>query len=134
MCRAAPPAFAYLMLLILTAGAVAAQSSTRARRPQSAAPPEQATKQTPTSADEDFDLNISERRITQHDFFDSTSVAVGDANAPLVRIGVALSAQEIDVLLRNVHGHVRFRASLDPVLRVLDARRKAAPPAPPPVP
>jgi hypothetical protein len=44
---------------------------------------------------------------------------------------VALRAQDIEVLLQGVRGRVRFRASLVPVLRLLDARRGAAAAAPP---
>ena len=48
-----------------------------------------------------------------------------------LRVGVAVGAREIEVLLRNVHGHVRFRASLDALRRVLDARRPATAATPP---
>lgn len=89
-------------------------------------------------ADEDFDLNIAERRITEADFFASTSVETDDAQARglNLRVGVAVGAERIDVLLKNVQGHVRFRASLDALRRVLDARRNAttANDAPPVVP
>jgi hypothetical protein len=40
---------------------------------------------------------------------------------------VALLARDIEVLLQGVRGRVRFRASLAPVLRLLDARRAASP-------
>ncbi len=108
----------------------AAQTNTRPRTtqppgPQTTSPNTPA----PINADEDFELNITERRITEPDFFASTSVAVGDERIPLLRVGVALGADGIDVLLRNVRGHVRFRASLARVQRVLDERR--AQPAPP---
>jgi hypothetical protein len=45
----------------------------------------------------------------------------------------ALGAERIDVLLRNVRGRVRFRASLAPVLRLLEARpaRQPLPPSSP---
>jgi hypothetical protein len=78
-----------------------------------------------TSADETFDLNIAERRITEHDFAASTSVEIGEeaARGLMLRVGVAVGAQEINVLLRNVSGHVRFRATLDRVLERLRAQR-----------
>jgi general L-amino acid transport system substrate-binding protein len=45
----------------------------------------------------------------------------------------AIQSGEIDVLLRNVRGRVRFRASLDDVLRRLGLQRRAdAPTTPPP--
>jgi hypothetical protein len=80
-----------------------------------------------TNADETFDLNITERRITERDFAASTSVEAGEESARglRLRIGVEVGASEIDVLLRNVRGRVRFRATLDRVLERLNARRAA---------
>lgn len=124
--------FAYVCFIIVgLMTCAAAQTTTRARRAQPVAPaPAQVSTQTDqTNVDEDFELNIVERRITEHDFFASTSIALGEEQTLLVRIGVALGAQEIDVLLRNVRGRVRFRASLDQLRRVLDARRTAPPAA-----
>ncbi|HEX8422557.1 MAG TPA: hypothetical protein VF634_04055 [Pyrinomonadaceae bacterium] len=84
------------------------------------------------NVDENFELNIAERRITEQDFFASTAIETeaGEAHGLSLRVGVAVGASEIDVLLRNVRGSVRFRASLDVLRRVLDARREpsAAPP------
>jgi hypothetical protein len=81
----------------------------------------------PASADEDFELNIDQRRINEGDFLAETSVSTEGAGGLQLKVGVALRARDIDVLLRNVHGRVRFRASLDAVLRLLDARRGPAP-------
>jgi hypothetical protein len=78
------------------------------------------------AADETFDLDITERRITELNFFASTDVATGGAGALSLRVGVAVGAERIDVLLRNVRGRVRFRGSLEALRRVLDARRPAA--------
>lgn len=84
------------------------------------------------NVDENFELNIAERRITEHDFFASTAIETGAdaAHGLSLRVGVAVGASEIDVLLRNVQGRVRFRGSLDALRRVLDARREtnATPP------
>ena len=82
--------------------------------------------------DENFELNITERRITERDFFASTAIELGEASARglSLRVGVALAASEIDVLLRNVQGRVRFRASLDALRRVLDARPLMTPAQP----
>lgn len=78
-----------------------------------------------TNADETFELNITERRITRRDFEASTSVEAGEESARglNLRIGVAVGADSIDVLLRNVRGQVRFRATLDRVLERLNSRR-----------
>ena len=83
-----------------------------------------------TTADENFDLNIDQRRITESDFEASTSVEVGEESARglNLRVGVALSARSIDVLLRNVRGRVRFRASLEHLLQRIGERRPASPP------
>jgi hypothetical protein len=87
------------------------------------------TSSTPTAnratADETFELNITERRIVEHDFAASTTVEVGEETARglFLRVGVAVGADEINVLLRNVRGHVSFRATLAPVLDRLNARR-----------
>ena len=78
-----------------------------------------------TTADETFELNITERRIIEHDFAASTTVEVGEETARglLLRVGVAVGADEINVLLRNVRGRVSFRATLARVLDRLNARR-----------
>lgn len=81
--------------------------------------------------DETFELNIAERRITEQNFFASTSVAAGEEGARGLdlRVGVAVGAERIDVTLRNVRGRVRFRGSLDALRRVLEARRRPCSPA-----
>jgi len=81
-----------------------------------------------SSADEEFDLNIDVRRINEGDFRAETAVSTGAARGLQLKVGVALRASDIDVLLRDVRGHVRFRASLDAVLRLLESRRDPAPP------
>ena len=80
-----------------------------------------------TSVDETFDLNITERRIVERSFQASTAVEAGDENTNGVnlRIGVGVGAEEIDVLLRNVRGHVRFRGTLSRILERLNARHNA---------
>jgi hypothetical protein len=83
--------------------------------------------ESPSSADEEFDLNVDQRRINESDFHAGTAVSTDGERGLRLDVGVALRASDIDVMLRNVRGHVRFRASLDPVLRLLDARRDAAP-------
>jgi hypothetical protein len=86
-----------------------------------------ATRQATSSAeaDENFELNIGERRITEENYQASLSVSLGDdARRGLdLRVGVAVGAARIDVLLRNVRGHVRFRATLGQLLRLLNERR-----------
>jgi len=121
---------AAFVVCALSAVAIAQQqpqgdaSDSRARRVSPTAP----ATNTQANVDENFELNIAERRITERDFFASTSIETGEASAHglSLRVGVAVGASEIDVLLRNVQGRVRFRGSLDALRRVLDARRPAA--------
>ena len=123
---------AAVLIAAACACACAAQSPALARQTAPVRQPA-ATQQTRAAdaargeADEDFDLNIVERRISEQDFFASTEVSAGAeaARGLALRVGVAVGAERIDVLLRNVRGHVRFRASLDALRRVLDARRPA---------
>jgi hypothetical protein len=115
-------AFSTLMLAAtLTAG------QARTNEP----PASQTADNTParSSADETFELNITERRITRRDFEASTSVEAGDESARglRLRVGVELGASSIDVLIRNVRGQVRFRASLERVLNRINSRRSDNP-------
>lgn len=89
------------------------------------APAPQATR---TTADETFELNITERRITERDFSASTEVEAGEETARglRLRVGVSVGADEINVLLRNVRGRVNFRATLARVLDRLNTRRAPA--------
>jgi hypothetical protein len=107
-------------------GTQPAQQAAEQQRQPSASDPARRTE-----ADENFELNIAERRITERDFAASTSVEAGEESARglRLRVGVEVGASEIDLLLRNVRGSVRFRATLDRVLERLNARRatEAAP-------
>jgi hypothetical protein len=82
------------------------------------------------TADEDFELNIADRRITEEDFEASTAVEIrtGQSEEPglAVRVGARVGARRIDVRLRNVRGHVRFVASLEEVQEVIDSHRSEA--------
>jgi hypothetical protein len=117
----------HILLLILGAAAFgAAQTNPTAERAAAVAPASEAVQPANrTNADETFDLNITERRITERDFAASTSVEAGEETARglRLRVGVSVGADEINVLLRNVRGHVRFRASLERVLERLNERR-----------
>lgn len=106
------------LVLILSCALVPAQSSSN---------DETAAKQTEarTSADETFELNITERHITQSGFEASTSVEAGEESARglRLRIGVGVGANSIDVSLHGVRGLVHFRASLAPLLELINSRR-----------
>jgi hypothetical protein len=115
--------------VFLAAASASAVAQTRAAETPATAPP-QSSQTTAAQADEDFELNIDTRRIHESDFHAETAVETDGTRGLLLRVGVALRASDIEVLLQGVRGHVRFRASLAPVLRLLEARRVAAPAAP----
>ena len=116
-----------LASIIIVASFVLASSQTsgNANAESSSTPSAASETQTRSSANETFELNITERRITERDFAASTTVEVGEETARglLLRVGVAVGADEINVLLRNVRGRVSFRATLERVLARLNARR-----------
>jgi hypothetical protein len=86
------------------------------------------------TADEEFELNIDRRRIDESDFQAETEAEAGGAGGLRLRVGVALRARDIGVLLQGVRGRVRFRANLAPVQHLLDALRGATTPTPAPSP
>jgi outer membrane receptor protein involved in Fe transport len=132
--KAAHAGLAAALFILVSAAGAAAQTPAPAAPPEQAPRPAAATDTTANedTADEDFELDIVSRRITEQDFLASTSVATGDSGPGglNLRIGAAVRASDIDVQLRNVRGRVRFRASLEPVLRLLGPRRAPAAPAP----
>lgn len=113
----------------------AREATTQPRVPQAAATETEVQREAGrATADETFELNIGERRITRPGLEASTAVEAGggEGRGLRVRIGVALGATNIDVLLRNVRGLVRFRGSLERLLRRLNLQPGGAPqPAPP---
>jgi hypothetical protein len=122
------------VLLLIFAAHASATAQTRATD----APAEDArraaarTESEPSpSADEDFELNIDLRRISESDYHAETAVSTDGARGLQLNVGVAVRASDIEVTLRNVRGHVRFRGSLDAVLRLLDAQRVGGPPSQP---
>ncbi len=85
----------------------------------------------PQDWDHTFELNFAERRYSQTDFEAATNVETnGGSQALNLRIGVSLTADRIDVLLRNVRGSVRFRGSLDRIFAVIGKRPATSPEVP----
>lgn len=119
---------AAIQVLIVCAASFVLAAAARAQTPSPPAAPAPRG----TTADEEFELNITERRIVETDLYAGTELAAGDGSGRGLdlRVGVMVRAGRIEVLLREVRGRVRFRADLGPVLRLLDARR-ANPQAPP---
>jgi hypothetical protein len=128
-----------ILSLTLSSALAAAQTPAPSREPPredaTSAPREGAAvvQNGSTTASEDFVLDIGVRRITERDYEASTEVSsTGDEGSGRgldLRVGVMVRASSIDVLLRNVRGRVRFRANLDPVLRLLNLRRVEPPAA-----
>lgn len=112
------------IIIIASSVMTLSQTSGSATAGTQDAPPEASESQDRTSANENFELNIAERRITERGFAASTTVELGEETARglRLRVGVAVGADEINVLLRNVRGRVRFRATLERVLQRLNAR------------
>ena len=130
--RALPAA---ALCLLFTAAWASASAQTQTNAPA----PAQPAQQSGPTADEDFELNIVTRRISEGDFQAETAVEAGGASGLRLKVGAALRASDIEVLLTGVRGRVRFRGNLAPLLRLLDARRGPAsgpesqtPPAPAP--
>ena len=85
----------------------------------------QAAPPPPPPASETFELDIAERRIHRPDLHAGSSLRIEPGQGGIrIQIGAGLSARAIDVLLRNVHGTVRFRADTSR----LDAALSTAPP------
>jgi hypothetical protein len=122
------------VFVFLAAASARAGAQTRAGEVNPSAPPQSTQPAQPTraNADEEFELNIEQRRINEKDFHAETAVETDGAHGLQLGVGVALRASDIEVLLRNVRGHVRFRGSLAPVLRLLEARRAPPTQTPPP--
>lgn len=108
--------FAMIVTLISCCGVLVAAQQTRTPV---------TTEDSAIERDETFELNITERRIVEQNFSASTAVELNpnQHQGLSLRVGVGVQAERIDVLLRNVFGRVRFRASLRPVLERINSRQ-----------
>ena len=88
------------------------------------APPGPTTEEELRDVDLTYDLAITHRRIEQSGFEAAQAVRL-QQDALGVGVGARLTAGGIEVVLREVHGRIRFRAALEP-LRAALARRDAA--------
>lgn len=116
--------FGYTALLLLTVAVWAATTSV-GQIGLKPAPQPQVEPQPQIQADETFELNITDKRRTEHNFEASTSVglATADPQRMKIQVGVSLYAQSITVVLRNVTGTVRFHGSVQRILDVIRARQ-----------
>lgn len=73
--------------------------------------------QAPAPQNEEFDLDIKQEQIVETNFTRSTSLLKQNEKI-CVEAGAAVSAGRIDVTMRGVTGHVRFRANLDAIERL----------------
>jgi hypothetical protein len=105
-------------------------ASAPAQEPAASSVQEAASASSAVTADEDFELNITDRRITEENFEASVAVEIrtgqSEEQGLAVRVGARVGARRIDVRLRNVRGHVRFVASLEEVQEVIDSHRSEA--------
>jgi len=77
----------------------------------------------PVSANENYELNIGESRVVESNYERSTSVELSTDRrkaSVTVRVGAAVFAEKIEIVLRGVTGNVRFRASLDALRRRIE--------------
>jgi hypothetical protein len=80
---------------------------------------------------ETYDLDISEKRIHESNFEAGSNVRLDPGDGGIhIQVGAGVSARSIDIVLRNVHGTVRFRADTSR----LDAARSTARPTRPATP
>ena len=114
-----------LFIFILGVAPLCGLGQTNKSKDVQETPPEVSGKR--TSADETFELNIDERHVTRENFTAATAVGTNEDAALNVQIGVALAARRIDVQLRNVHGQVRFRGTLERIFELMNNRRPASP-------
>lgn len=69
-----------------------------------------------TEIDEEYDLDIAEKHIDLGRLDASAALELHDGERLSLSVGVGISAEDVEITLREVHGHVKFRASLATVL------------------
>ena len=123
--RKRPPSvlLAAFLLFCFSAAVFGQETSTPIKKDVPASPGQ-------TTANEDFELNIAQKRITEKNFSRSTTVELSTENRGGLRleVGVGVRAQSIDATLRGIFGRVRFRASLESLRRRIEQTQKADPP------
>lgn len=103
-----------LLMLCCTTILVKAQTKTATPAPTAQTVSQVTTPLTESTVDETFELKIDERRYIQESFNAATAVAINPDEAKVrLQVGVSVTTGRINLVLRNVHGLVRFRGSLD---------------------
>lgn len=71
----------------------------------------------PTVIDEEHDLAIEEKRIDLGELHASMALELNDVGHLNLHVGVGITADDVEIVLRKVYGTVRFRATLEPFLQ-----------------
>ncbi len=78
-----------------------------------------------TTADENFKVSITNKKVVETDYESKVELNVNSANLPAVsvNVGAAVRAEQITVTLKNIFGDVRFRGSLEKILDQINLLR-----------
>ncbi len=84
-------------------------------------------KQNQITANENFELNIVQDRITEAKFERSTSVELKNESYGSLRVeaGAGVRGEQVNVFLRGITGRVTFRASLEPLQKRIERLKTA---------
>lgn len=82
-------------------------------------------KENQTAANEDFKVNITNKRVTETNYESKVEVALNSQTRPAVtvNVGAAVRAEQITLTLKNIFGDVRFRGSLEKILDQINLLR-----------
>ena len=99
----------FLSLLIFTANAFGQQQTTENQ----------------TTADENFKVNITDKKIVETDYESKVELNANSENRPAVsvNVGAAVRAGQITLTLKNIFGDVRFRGSLEKITNQINLLR-----------
>jgi hypothetical protein len=117
--RAAPPG-----------GATVKRTEPAAKKPNLSRPTdEQAAPSggSQSATDREYDLNIASKKIVEPHYTSSASVSLSPVKGVGLWVGWLASAEKATISLREVHGHVRVKGSLDQILEGVKARLSHAP-------
>lgn len=86
---------------------------------------QQQTNDDQTTADENFKVNITDKRVVETDYESKVELNVNSENRPAVsvNVGAAVRAGQITLTLKNIFGDVRFRGSLEKITNQLNLPR-----------
>ena len=78
-----------------------------------------------TTADENFKVSITEKKVIETDYESKVELNVNSEKRPnvSVNVGAAVRAEQITLTMRNIFGDVRFRGSLEKILNQINLLR-----------